>query len=236
MVHSLLSNTNNRPSFREGVHFSRPALRAPVDRIILHHTGGTTTGGAFSTLLNAGLSYHYLINENDIHNLVSEQGVAHHAGNWAMNQRSIGISAVNATGAPNWLVSAITQERMAQLIAEICTRRNIPINRNHILAHRQISATSCPGGLAIDWVVNRARELANTQQNKTEEEEMKLIQIVGRPEVYSLHAGKLSHVLNPDRLTAINRIWAGVGRSLPIDRVIQAEFDQLRAHLRHPGL
>jgi peptidoglycan hydrolase-like protein with peptidoglycan-binding domain len=53
-------------------------------------------------------------------------------------------------------------ENSAKLVAEICKRRGIPIDRAHIKGHNEMPgcATACPGGLSVDWVVDRARQIA----------------------------------------------------------------------------
>lgn len=47
----------------------------------------------------------------------------------------------------------------AQLVAEICARWDIPVDRNHIVGHREIySKKTCPGKGDVDRIVSMARE------------------------------------------------------------------------------
>lgn len=89
--------------------FSLPFSRArkmPCDTVVLHATAGPTFTGAFATLRNRELSYHYIIEderEKDglVRKLVPYGRVAYHAGASVgphgknVNNYSVGISFVN---------------------------------------------------------------------------------------------------------------------------------------------
>ena len=84
------------------------------------------------------------------------------------NSHTIGIEHQNSTGAPDWLVSNENQEKSAQLVADIAKRYGIPLDRNHIVRHREMPKCNpvCSGGLDIDWIVNRAKQI-NGQATST---------------------------------------------------------------------
>lgn len=135
--------------------------RLPIDRIVIHHNAGTSDEGARRTWYvstGVGTSAHYQVANNKIWGCVGENSVAYHAGDYNMNQRSIGIEHLNSTGAPTWLISEETYRSSAKLIRDICERYGIPIDRAHILKHGEVSATGCPGGIDIDRLVRMARE------------------------------------------------------------------------------
>lgn len=115
-------------------------------------------------------SAHYEITDNEIIGCIGENYVAYHSGGTGgsdvpkianINQRSIGLEHVNSTGAPTWGVSDKTLRQSAKLIADICKRYNLPIDRSTIKTHGEITATACPGGLDINKLVKYAKEEAS---------------------------------------------------------------------------
>lgn len=136
--------------------------RVKIDRIVLHHNAGTSDAGARRTWYKStgiGTSAHYQVAGRTLWGCVGENFVAYHAGNYPMNQRSIGIEHLNSTGAPNWLVSEDTIKTSIKLVADICKRYGIPCDRKHILKHSEVSPTACPGGLPVDRIVREAKAL-----------------------------------------------------------------------------
>ncbi|TWS99286.1 N-acetylmuramoyl-L-alanine amidase [Streptococcus cuniculipharyngis] len=137
--------------------------RARVNLIVIHHNAGTSDEAARRTWYVAtgvGTSAHYQVADDKIWGCVGEESVAYHAGDYPTNQRSIGIEHLNNSGAPNWTISEATYRNSAKLIADICQRYGIPIDRNHIVPHQSISATACPGDIDLDKLVRMAQEVA----------------------------------------------------------------------------
>lgn len=155
MANSPLVTEEN---YNVGGHLTYGRQGTKIDRIVLHHNASTSDNipGVWQ---NRAASAHYQVTPNAIRQCVDEGNTAWHAGNWAMNLRSIGIEHLNSTGAPNWDVADETEERSAALVADICKRYGIPCDRGHILKHGEVSATACPGGLDIDKIVRRANEI-----------------------------------------------------------------------------
>ena len=50
-------------------------------------------------------------------------------------------------------------------MADICKRYNIPLDRKHVLAHKEVTATACPGGINVDEVVRLAKEYSKGTSN-----------------------------------------------------------------------
>lgn len=97
-------------------------------------------------------SAHYAVDDNKIHQYVSEDNTAWHAGNFDVNQRSIGIE---HAGGPNIPITDATYETSAQLIADIWRRRGkLPLRK-----HNEFKATQCPGTLDIGRLERRANEI-----------------------------------------------------------------------------
>lgn len=157
--------------WQTGGHFGQ-IPRKPIDKIVLHHNGGCGSGVVPNCWKTRQASAHYQIENGTIISCLDEEITAWHCGasGYDNNSHTIGIEHQNSTGAPNWLVSNENQEKSAQLVAEIATRRGIPIDRSHIVRHNEMpgTATACSGGLDIDWIVKRAKEISSgTQTTQT---------------------------------------------------------------------
>ncbi|MEF9623798.1 N-acetylmuramoyl-L-alanine amidase [Streptococcus dysgalactiae] len=145
--------------------------RTKIDRIVIHHNAGTSDSAARRTWYistGVGTSAHYQVTPDKIWGCVSETSVAYHAGDYAVNQRSIGIEHLNDAGAPHWTIAEETYHNSAKLIADICQRYNIPIDDKHIIPHRVVSATACPGGIDMAKLIRMAQEVASGAISKTE--------------------------------------------------------------------
>jgi len=237
MTQSILATTTLRGNFRQGVHFTQGRQNIPVDRIVLHHSGGLTLSSAINTLISRGLSYHYIINGDEIHSLVSEDNIAYHAGTWAMNQRSIGICVINSTLAPDFKISDRSKASLIKLVAEVTFRRGILLNADGVKSHREVFATNCFIGTDKMEIIREASRLKQQQIFKPmKEEDMKLFQIANRKEIYSLECGKLTHVGSPEELLTLHRTRAGIGRKLSVDVINQREFDLMVQHLNRAGV
>lgn len=137
--------------------------RHKIDRVVIHHNSGTNYQGALSTWLKGGranTSAHYEITPTQIIGAVDETRSAWHAGNKAMNQRSIGLEHVNSAGAPGWPVAEATLKNSARLCADICKRYGIPIDNTHIIPHKSIVSTDCPGGINMAHYIDLVRQAA----------------------------------------------------------------------------
>lgn len=139
-----------------------------IDRIVIHHNATTNKDVAMSTWYvgsGAYTSAHYEVTPNEIIGCVEETYAAYHCGGTGgndvpkmsnPNQRSIGIENVNSSGAPSWSVDPRTVANCAKLVRDICNYYGIPCDRQHVLAHKEVTATACPGGLDVDEVVRLA--------------------------------------------------------------------------------
>jgi len=100
-------------------------------------------------------SAHYAVGNGIIHQYVIEPNTAWHAGDFDVNQRSIGIE---HRGGPALPISDETYNTSADLIADICRRYG---KRFPLRAHREFSATACPGTLDL----NRLNQLVTQRLN-----------------------------------------------------------------------
>jgi len=122
-----------------------PGREVPVDTIV-YHTTTTSWLDAIATFQGGSriVSAHYVVDRDvdRIARVVKETDTAWHAGNWPINQRSIGIE--RADFGDYWNPGPDAQiERIVALSLDIMSRN--PISR--FLRHDQCTATACPDGL-----------------------------------------------------------------------------------------
>lgn len=135
--------------------------RKPITTVVLHWIVGTleAADAVFQDDLR-DTSAHYGIGQTEIHQYVEEKNVAYHAGNYEVNQRSIGIE---HEGGPDLPITDAVYNQSIELVADICKRYNIPPDDFHIIPHRQIKATQCPGTLDIQRIINGVKSAITAQ-------------------------------------------------------------------------
>lgn len=153
-----------------------PGREVTVDQLIFHTT--TTTWAQTIATFQGGtrkVSATYVVDElvDRIARCVRETDTAWHAGNWPVNQRSIGIEAVD-NGAYDEDRAPELYLRESVLVADIARRRpEIPLElhedpeRPGCLRHRSTTATHCPGTLDVETIIAMARGEAGVFDPKT---------------------------------------------------------------------
>jgi N-acetyl-anhydromuramyl-L-alanine amidase AmpD len=119
----------------------------PVQLIVIHDIEGTyATAIADFQDPNFAASADYVVSDaGQITQMVHEHDIAWHAGNWDYNTRSIGIEHEGyAYVLPTWYTTAMYQAS-AHLIASICSRWGVPMDRNHVIGHYQVPDPNNPG-------------------------------------------------------------------------------------------
>lgn len=137
--------------------------RKPIDLVVLHHTA-TTYKGAIDWFGNpkAGTSAHYIVsNKGELAAMLEEYNTAYQAGQYAVNQRSIGIETEWYEGMGDR--STALYEKVSALVADICKYHKIAIDADHIKPHKTYVATQCPGTLDIPRIIDRARAINNAE-------------------------------------------------------------------------
>jgi N-acetyl-anhydromuramyl-L-alanine amidase AmpD len=120
-----------------------------VDRVVIHMPEATydVTLRVFQDPSHEAAT-HYVVRSADGHvaQLVRELDVAYHAGNRAFNERSIGIEHEGWADEPHWLTPEMYASS-ARLVAGICARYGIPVDREHIVGHNEVPdvVRVCPG-------------------------------------------------------------------------------------------
>ena len=124
----------------------------PIDRVVIHVADGTLAGtAAWFADARADVSAHYTVGmDGRVIQSVSEANTAWHAGDLAMNQRSVGIEHEGQPSKGPWTPSEAQLLASAALVGAICIRHNIPVDRQHIIGHFEVNPgraarRNCPG-------------------------------------------------------------------------------------------
>lgn len=163
-----MSNIQQVPA--STANYTAGRLGYGINGVIIHTMVGTQAScdATFSNPAR-GASAHYGVpyygySEAPIHQYVAEGNIAWHCGrfypdasNPLANANTIGIEHAD-NGAYNSPRPDELYAATSQLVKEICTRYGIPIDRNHIRKHREVSVlvTGCPDSLDIDRIVAMA--------------------------------------------------------------------------------
>lgn len=118
---------------------------AAIDHIVIHYTTSRNIGGTINHFLSAAskVSAHYIVGQDgETVRMVPDTKAAWHAGNSAMNRRSIGIEHVAAAGDK---ITPAQEQASAELIRFLVGIYKIPTA--NIIPHVAVKSTSCPGDL-----------------------------------------------------------------------------------------
>ena len=151
------------------IDHNRLETRRKTDMAVVHHTGNPWDDDLSAAEIDAShkaqgwtcIGYHYVIRKDG----TVEQGRPHwtvgaHA--YGENSHTIGI---HVCGNFEEAVPTDAQiESLAMLLANLCTDYGLPIDRDHIVGHRELMATACPGRnlfAQMDTIVGKANFYAN---------------------------------------------------------------------------
>ncbi len=137
------------------------STRSPIDRVIIHTMVGTAVGAdaRFNNPTQVVSAHYGVLLSGTIWHWVDEDNTAYHAGDYAVNHRSIGIEHED-NGDYNGVRPDVLYTASAKLVRDICLFYNIPIDRVHILKHSEVHATGCPDTLDIDRIVWEAASVS----------------------------------------------------------------------------
>lgn len=137
-----------------------------IDRIIIHITQGSFASAiGWFKMESSKVSAHFLVSKaGEVVQMVKLQNVAWHAKPW--NTRSIGIEHEGYYDY-NGKTTNFTQEQYlasAKLVKELAMKYNIPLDRVHIIGHREVPnvSKSCPG---YNWDWDYYMNLLNERNN-----------------------------------------------------------------------
>lgn len=128
----------------------------PIDRIVLHYTGGNgdtaVDNGNYFAGADRKASAHYFVDETTVVLSVPERNIAWHAGNWDMNCRSIGVemcSRKDSNG--NYYISDDTVKRTAELVRELMVKYDVPITG--VIRHYDVTGKKCPAPMVDNLIL-----------------------------------------------------------------------------------
>lgn len=185
---------------RAGVSPNRSPRKGKVRLFIVHHYAGTQDPeSAWKRFMNANdrsVSPNYQVNaDGSVFEVVPPDNFRA----WTtgtIDHQAVTCETQNTSGAPSWGISAASHEAIAHLIAWAAARYGFPIQRGRVadgnvvevpgvVGHRETPAgrqtsTSCPGpSMNLDWLVERAQQIANgipaVVEPEKEKHDMKII-------------------------------------------------------------
>lgn len=115
-----------------------------VTKIVIHKAEGSAVG-TWSWFQNpaAQSSAHYVVDPNgSVVQMLRDQDIGWHAGNWSVNQTSIGIEQAGFTYRDD--VSDAQLRGLAALTAWLCDQYGIPKDRAHIIGHSEVPNPNDP--------------------------------------------------------------------------------------------
>lgn len=139
-----------------------------IDHIVLHHTASTGMDQTIDMMVSGSrqVSANYVVKDRRIARIVPEEYRSWSLSSAEWDGRSITFEIANSSNGGGWPVSPESQESVARVVADISSRYGIPLNRDRILGHREVYTrhgasypTACPGGLDMDWIVARAKQI-----------------------------------------------------------------------------
>ncbi len=112
-----------------------------INMIIIHDTEGSYIS-AIDRFIDPtqGVSAHYVFrsSDGDLTQCVHEADTAYAAGNLPYNQRSIQLEHEGYAAHPGQWYTDVMLLASARLVADICKRYNIPVDRQHIIGHAEV--------------------------------------------------------------------------------------------------
>ncbi|MFJ4923873.1 N-acetylmuramoyl-L-alanine amidase [Streptomyces sp. NPDC088725] len=121
----------------------RPASEA-IDTIVLHATEETWDRALQLVQDPTYVSWNYTVRSSDGHiaQHVAAKDVAWHAGNWYTNSKSLGVEQEGFMAAPDAWYTEAMYRTSARLVKYLAGKYDIPLDRQHILAHDNVPGTT----------------------------------------------------------------------------------------------
>lgn len=150
----------------------------PIQYIVLHHMAEVGGYGGLNAMIRGTkeVSANYVVTSDgkgwavvDEDRRAWTSGSSRDGGKGAWyDSKAITFEIANDTAAPGWTVPEASYRTVAALMAEVSARYGIPLDRDHVIGHRELwtrygasYATACPGGLDMDRLVQMALAIKN---------------------------------------------------------------------------
>ncbi|SFW56578.1 N-acetylmuramoyl-L-alanine amidase [Amycolatopsis australiensis] len=140
---------------------NRPSDGQQIRYIVIHDTESAPGSGAspydqaIATFQkpSSGSSAHYVIRSSDgqVTQMVPTKDVAWHAGNWTLNEHSIGIEHEGIAAEGRTWYTERMYRASAELVKYLAAKYHIPLDRQHILGHEDIPRERAANFGAAHW-------------------------------------------------------------------------------------
>lgn len=147
---------------------------------VIHHTVTSESKPVIKQFKNKQRksSYHYLVEDDFVYQFVDTKFIAHHAGDWGVNEKSVGIALIGGTeDLPK--PSQKSHDTTAELIAKEAPKWDINYleRGKNVFGHGSdnidSSPTECPGETDVDYIVEKANEFLMGEEDMSLEDYMK---------------------------------------------------------------
>ncbi|PWU44961.1 N-acetylmuramoyl-L-alanine amidase [Micromonospora globispora] len=130
---------------------ARPAQQK-IEYIVIHDTEGYFGPSVKLVQTKTYLGWHYTLRSVDgyVAQHIKAKDVGWHAGNWYVNAKSIGIEHEGFAGHGTWYTEAMYRTS-AKLVRHLALRFQIPLDRQHILGHDNVSGTVASTVRGMHW-------------------------------------------------------------------------------------
>lgn len=124
-----------------------------LDYIVLHDTEETWDNSLKLVQDPTYLGWHYTIRSSDgkVAQHIKTKNIGWHAGNWYMNQHSVGIEQEGyAAKGATWFTESLYRNS-ARLVSYLAHKYRIPLDRAHILGHGNVPGTTADTVAGMHW-------------------------------------------------------------------------------------
>ena len=140
------------------------ASRLPVDLVICHHTA-CPLSAAEARFAQPGtqVSAHFIVaQDGTVYETVPIGDTAYHSGDYATNQRSVGIEHESGPVGTDTFAD-VQYAASANLIREIAAHFGFPVDTTHVWPHKQVVPTACPGHLDLSRLIGGSPPVADQE-------------------------------------------------------------------------
>lgn len=136
-----------------------------VDKIIIHWADATLDQAVKHFQVDGskppynGVSAHFIVEDERVVQCVKLENTSWHAGNFLVNQQSIGIE---HSADPFRPASDATYATSGALIAQLCKQLGLSLARGLLHPHKEFKATACPGTMDLDRIFAEAEKSFNS--------------------------------------------------------------------------
>lgn len=185
-----------------------------IDMFIVHHAAMTRNLKGEFVDPTRELSANYGMSQNgDIYRVLDESLRPFTSSTWLADTRAVTIEIENELGAPTWKISDRAFDQLARLIADVATRHEFPIDREHVIGHKEVLprfgkgiATVCPG----PWLFSRMDQLCALARKYQAE--------ASKPSKPTPPAKSPEQIEEEELMSAKSEILAAINQSLEVIR------------------